>query len=185
MAGINYPFNPIRSGLGLGIPVKRKVFISYHHDNDQYYYNEFSRIFSQSFEIFHDNSLDRAIDSTNSEYLNRIIREDYIIGSSITIVLCGSDTYKRRWIDWEIHATLYHKHGLLGIILPACQQNFENKYLVPDRFVDNVSSGYARWILWTTDSNLLKLEIETAVKNSKSNAALIVNSSPKMKRSLF
>jgi len=82
-----YGKHPTLGALGIRTPVKRKVFISYHHTNDQYYYNEFSRLFSQTFDIFHDNSLDRKIDSTNAVYVNRKIREDHIVGSSITIVL--------------------------------------------------------------------------------------------------
>jgi hypothetical protein len=182
MASLYQP-NPSFGGLGIGIPVKRKVFVSYHHANDQYYYNEFSKYFSQSYDIFYDNSLDRKIDSTNAEYVNRKIREDYIVGSSATIVLCGSETFKRRWVDWEIHATLYHKHGLLGIVLPTCQRNLNQQFVVPDRLVENVNSGYARWIHWTNDVNVLKSEIEAAVQSSKSNARLIVNSAQKMKRS--
>ena len=176
--------SPNYSGLGLLSSVRRKVFISYHHATDQYYYNEFSRFFSGSYDIFFDNSLDRRIDSTNSEYVNRKIREDYIVGSSATIVLCGTETFKRRWVDWEIHATLYHRHGLLGIVLPTCQMNYQSKYLVPDRLADNVNSGYARWIRWTNDFNVLKAEIDAVVQNSKSCTGLIVNSAPKMKRSL-
>ena len=44
-------------------PTKRKVFVSYHHRGDQSYYDDFAQIFHASYEIIHDNSLDRQIDS--------------------------------------------------------------------------------------------------------------------------
>ena len=172
-------------GLFMGAQPKRKVFISYHHDSDQNYYDQFSQLFSGAFDLFYDNSLDRRIDSTNAEYVNRKIREGYIVGSSCTIVLCGSETYKRRWVDWEIHATLFHKHGLLGIALPNCAYDVSSrKYTVPARLHYNIQSGYAKWILWTQDISQLKSQIEYAVKNSNSNTSAIQNDAPKMKRSL-
>ena len=168
--------------LSLQKPIKRKVFISYHHKNDQMYYDLFSKWFSDFLNLFHDNSVERGLDSNNSEYLNRKIREEYIFGTSLTIVLCGAETWKRRWVDWEIHATLHYQHGLLGIILPTCSINQQNQFLVPDRLVDNVGSGYATWMKLTQDDKMLKSNMETTIKASNSKL-LIRNSATKMKRS--
>ena len=145
---------------------KRKVFISYHHRMDQGQYDSFSRYFSDTLELFHDNSLERLLDSTDAEYLNRTIREEHIFGTSVTIVLCGAETYKRRWIDWEIHATLYYEHGLLGIALPTCTRSYDNKCIVPERLHENIQSGYAVWMQWTQDANILNARIEEAVRRS-------------------
>lgn len=165
----------------LKIP-KRKIFISYHHKIDQGWYDNFSKLFSEALDLFYDNSLERKIDGTDAEYLNRKIREEYIFGTSVTIVLFGPETYKRRWVDWEIHATLHHQHGLLGIVLPTCARDYAGNNLVPDRFYENYQSGYALWMHWTTDAALLKTKIEEAVKNS-SQTSLIKNLAQKMKRS--
>ena len=43
---------------------KRKVFISYHHRGDQKWFNEFTRLFCDRFEIFYDNSLDGRLRTT-------------------------------------------------------------------------------------------------------------------------
>lgn len=178
---------PNQFGLsGLGIynkSVRRKVFISYHHDNDQGWYDYISSKYSDSFDLFYDNSLERKIDSTNSEYLSRKIREEYIFGTSVTVVLCGPETWKRRWVDWEIYATLYYNHGLLGIALPSCATNYERKYIVPSRLHKNIASGFAHWIVWDDNPDTLKNSIEAAVQNS-SNTRLIQNNDVKMKRSL-
>ena len=73
-------------------PTKRKVFVSYHHGGDAAYYAAFSQQFSETYDVVHDNSVDRLIDSDDVDYVLRKIREDYMIGTSCTIVLCGAQT---------------------------------------------------------------------------------------------
>ena len=68
----------------LGILVKRKVFVSYHHAGDQGYYDAFSRFFSDFFDVFYDKSLDRAYGSDNTDYVIWQIRQNDITGSSCT-----------------------------------------------------------------------------------------------------
>jgi hypothetical protein len=63
---------------------KRKVFISYHHRGDQTWFDRFTQLFAEHYEIFYDNSLDGRIRSDDPEYINRAIREDHIVGSSAT-----------------------------------------------------------------------------------------------------
>lgn len=70
-------------------PIRRKVFVSYHHGGDQAYYDEFSRFFHDQYEAIRDNSLERLIQSDDTEYVMRQIREQYITGTSCTIVLIG------------------------------------------------------------------------------------------------
>lgn len=165
------------------LSVKRKVFISYHHERDQFWFNHFSNIFSEDYEVFQDQSLDDEVDSEDLEYVNRVIREDYIKGSSITIVLCGSETWKRRFIDWELYSTLHHEHALLGILIPGTPPAPNGKYLVPDRLHENIESGYAVWSTWPGSPAELKALIEGAL--SKSNLKFLIrNDRLKMKRNL-
>lgn len=84
-------YQPFLSAL-TGVPQKRKVFISYHH-KDQAYINNFRLSFGSMYQVFTDCSLDEAIESTNLLYVNRTIREEFITGTSITIVICGVDTW--------------------------------------------------------------------------------------------
>lgn len=130
------------------LEVRRKVFVSYHHNNDQYLYNEFSRTFADTFDILRDNSLDRRIDSDNVDYVIRCIRENYVTGSSCTFVLCGAETPWRKFVDWEIKATLDAQHGLIGVNLPTNPPDANGKYTIPDRLHDNIESGYALWTHW-------------------------------------
>ena len=89
-----------------GAPVKHKVFVSYHHHADQAYYNAFSSAFHDTYDVIYDNSLERSIDSDDVNYVMRRIRENHITGTSCTIVLVGAESPKRKYIDWEISATL-------------------------------------------------------------------------------
>jgi hypothetical protein len=153
----------------VGIPAKRKVFVSYHHRGDQAYYDEFSRAFHDSYEAIYDNSLERAVDSDNSEYVMRQIREKYVSGSSCTIVLVGRESWGRKFIDWEISATLDRQHGLLGLQLPSLPI-VNNTVNMPSRFEDNVNSGYAVWMRWDylmMHPHLLATWIEQANAKSK------------------
>jgi hypothetical protein len=134
-------------GSGLAQPVKRKVFVSYHHGGDQYYYDEFSRIFADTYDVIMDNSLERQIQSYNVDYVMRRIRENYVAGSSCTIVLCGVQTPLRKFVDWEIAATLDKFHGLIGLKLPSLQV-INNGCSKPARLQDNIDSGYAVWTWW-------------------------------------
>jgi hypothetical protein len=57
---------------------KRSIFVSYHHGGERAYYNAFSQLFPDSYEVIQDNSVEREIDSNDAEYIIRRIREDFI-----------------------------------------------------------------------------------------------------------
>jgi len=141
------PGYPGRS-LGVTQPAKHRVFVSYHHAGDQNYYDAFSRTFHDSYEAIYDNSLERTIDSDNVDYVMRRIRENYITGTSCTIVLVGARTWGRKYVDWEIKATLDKEHGLIGVRLPTAPLSTDGKVIVSDRLHDNIQTGYALWVTW-------------------------------------
>jgi hypothetical protein len=154
--------------LGL-LPKKRSIFVSYHHDSDQFYYDSFSRLFSDTYDIIQDNSVDRIFDSDDPDYVMRRIREGHIKGSSCTIVLCGPETHGRKYVDWEIKATLDKEHGLIGINLPNNPLNMLGQVYVPARLHDNFISNYAIWASWEQlNVNSLKSFIELSIGSPKS-----------------
>lgn len=157
-------------------PTRRKVFVSYHHRNDQGYSDFFSTLFAEHHEMIHDNSLRGKIDSTDSEYVIRQIRERYITDTSCTIVLCGAETYQRRWVDWEILATLNKDHALIGIQLPTAPLTQERKVLIPVRLHDNIVSGYAGWIHW---DNLMANpgSLPSIIEEARSRPKSLINNS--------
>ena len=120
---------------------KRNVFISYYH-GDQAAVNEFVRVFGRELGVFTPCMLaegqkfsDDIINSTNPQYVMQQIRNRYFGHSTITIVLIGNCTHSRRYVDWEIKASLQRggiggqrPHGLMAINL--CKLN-TTKYLPP------------------------------------------------------
>ena len=156
---------------GLTTPVRRRVFISYQHDPDQPYYDLFSRTLHDEMDLVFDNSLDEEIDSNDTDYVRQAIRDRHISGTSCTIVLCGPTTYQRKYVDWEIKATLDKSHGLIGIALPTVSRNQQGHAIVPSRLHENIVSGYAVWQSWQTFASnpaLMASWIQEAVSREKS-----------------
>lgn len=143
--------------------------MSYHHGGDRAYYDQFSLLMSQIYEVIEDNSVDRLLQSDDVEYVLRAIRENYITGSSCTLVLCGAETPYRKFVDWEIKATLDKRHGLIGVNLPTNPVNALGQCRVPERLNDNIVSGYALWTTWSdvADPARLKILIESANQREK------------------
>jgi hypothetical protein len=109
-----------------------KVFISYHHANDQWAKNQL-----QDWARFHDLFVDMSVDTTDindtlpTESIRRIIRDDYLRDSSVTIVLVGTETKGRKHVDWEIYSSMYEgavnkKSGILVIQLPSTNPTYWN-----------------------------------------------------------
>ena len=162
--------------------VKRTVFISYHHGGDQQYYDAFTRAFDDTYDVIFDNSMERRIDSDDVRYVIQRIRDNFITGSSCTIVLCGAQTPWRKYVDWEIKATLDREHGIIGVSLPTIGQNANGQLVVPGRLHDNIQSGYAIWMNWNTFTQSgasVKASIEQAITKP---AQSIINSRQMMSR---
>ena len=156
-------------------PVKRSIFVSYHHGGDQAYYDAFTKAFADTYDVIFDNSLERRVDSDNVNYVLQRIRDTCLKGASGTIVLCGKETPWRKYVDWEIKATLDKGHGLIGVNLPTNPLNQNGRYTVPDRLHDNIQSGYAVWTNWgdfTKSAETVRIAIEQAIAKS---SGLIVN----------
>lgn len=105
--------------------MKHKVFISYHHRNDQLYKDLLIQKNIEN-EIFIDSSVDTGeiSDSLTDEEIRVKIRDEYLIDSSVTILLAGTETKARKHIDWEIYSSMYDgkvnkKSGILVINLPS------------------------------------------------------------------
>ena len=122
-----------------------KVFISYHHENDQWYKQELAR-FAEQNEIFIDQSVPTGdiSDNVSDEYIRELIRDEYLRDSTVTIVLVGTETARRKHVDWEIYSSMYDgkvnkKSGILAIELPSTNGNLifaphgqSEKALYPD-----------------------------------------------------
>jgi hypothetical protein len=184
MAGLFGPIGTNGTSLaellqGLSPPPRPRTFISYHHAGDQWYYDTFSKFFHDKYEAITDGSLERAINSDDDDYTRWRIRSENIKGTSVTIVLCGSQTPWRKHVDWEIKATLDMEHGLVGIRLPTAQLDSTGHVIVPDRLADNCFSGYAVWGTWET-ATISNLQAWIAV--AKGRPAATINNSRAMRQ---
>lgn len=167
-------------GAAMQTKIRRKIFVSYHHGGDQWYYNEFSRVFHDSWETVYDNSLERQIDSDNSGYVMQRIRDNYITGTSCTVVLIGAHSHERKYVDWEIKATLDKQHGLFGVILPTHSLSTDDKIIVPSRFHDNLITGYTNFVHWNAlNTQVLANGVNAAVAKPKNQ---INNTAPMKQR---
>ncbi len=72
---------------------RHKTFVSYHHANDQQYRNQFEAICERAhITVCKSVQLGDILDNTSTEEIRRIIREDYLRDSTVTVVLIGKDT---------------------------------------------------------------------------------------------
>lgn len=162
-------------------PTKPRIFVSYHHRYDQAYADRFAQLFDDTYDAVTDRSLDAEIDSDDCDYVYQRIRDDFITGTSCTIVLCGADTFNRKYVDWEIKATLDKQHGLVGVLLPTHRASANGKFTVPDRLHDNIQAGYAHWLSWTDNVQNMTSAINQARERAM-RTWLIANSRPMMGR---
>lgn len=166
--------------------IRHKVFISYHHA-DQQQVDAFIRQFDHLQDTFIARGLGRempgdVIDSDDPEYVMRKIRELYLKDSTVTLVLVGSCTWARRYVDWEIQGSLRRPadgpppNGLLGVVLPSAGTQPQ----APERLRinlkgPNATQGYARWYYYPQTKSELASWIEDAFQARTARAHLIDN----------
>ena len=104
-----------------------KVFISYHHKNDQFYKNELIKS-GKTFGVFIDRSVDTGSisEDLSDQAIRQKIRDEYLQDSTVTVVLVGAGTKGRKHIDWEIYSSMFDgtknkKSGILAVNLPSTQ----------------------------------------------------------------
>ena len=109
-----------------------RVFITYHHENDQSYKDALVSFGDQN-RIFIDWSVDTGdiSDDLSDQRIREIIRDEYLRDSTVTIVLVGAETKRRKHVDWGIYSSMYDgrvnkKSGIIAIMLPTqCSGNEE------------------------------------------------------------
>ncbi|WP_271272425.1 TIR domain-containing protein [Aliamphritea hakodatensis] len=156
---------------------RHKVFVSYHHANDQAYRDRFEQLFADIHDIMVPQSVQIGdIDEYAApERIHQIIRDQYLRDTRVTVVLIGAETWQRKHVDWEIGSSIRQtdynpRSGLIGILLPTYQppaqdllhtaayrntaNNHCRKYYertAPPRLVDNVKCGFAKIYEWSDD----------------------------------
>ena len=136
---------------------RHKVFPSFHND-DMAYKDKFVRMLGG--DIVDKSVHDEDIDDTGlkTSTVRRIIRDDHIADASITVVLIGPNTWRRKHVDWEIGSSIRKtkknsRCGLLGILLPNHPDYHKPIYAsgnIPPRLADNCrgEDPYAKIYRW-------------------------------------
>lgn len=164
---------------------KHKVFISYYHDNDQAY-KETLLGMNAAYDLFIDASVDTGDidDNLDDQTIREKIRDEYLQDSTVTIVLIGTETKKRKHVDWEIYSSMFDgkvnkKSGILMINLPdtgctyftAAHGDDEKRQVYPDNTswmtIDKRSEYESRYPFMPDRiiDNLLKANAKVSVTN--------------------
>ena len=169
---------------------KRKTFISYFHKDDEDYKDEFERLTSDL--IVNKSVGDGDITEDNSDdYTKKLIQDGYLSDTTVLVVLVGAKTKCRKHVDWEISGALDLKvgesyAGLFGILLPTHPDFEKPEYFynnVPKRLAENIKTGYAGMINWTSDKKFLQSTIESAYYRRKNESDNRVNKAiPQMQK---
>ena len=162
-----------------------KVFISYHHANDQDY-KDYLVSMGKCHEIFIDESVDTGdiSDKLSDEAIREKIRDEYLRDSTVTILLVGQETKRRKHVDWEIYSSMIDgkinkKSGILVVNLPVTEpysyiyvcHSGEKETVYPDIHGFEIITSRAefeRHYPYAPDriiDNLLKSEAKVSVTN--------------------
>lgn len=156
--------------------VKRNIFVTYHHADQQEVYNFVARHgeWFNSIRVLGASDSDDYVASGNADYILRRIREKYISGTSATIALIGKCSWSRKYIDWEIAATLRNnptdpRGALLGVQLPSVDGRSD--IALPDRLAMNrqydqysrTELGYASYHRYPSSEFSLVQWVEAAI----------------------
>jgi len=160
------------------VTTRHKVFVSYHHANDENYKNTFEFHFGNRFGILMRSSvqLGDIDENLQTETIRRRIRDEYLRDSSVTVVLIGTETWKRKHVDWEISASIRQtdfspRSGLLGLFLPSHKSYNKSQYdphTIPPRLYDNAACNYAILAHWTEDPDDMQDLIHKAYLKKRS-----------------
>lgn len=164
--------NDIFSSIYREMQTSHKVFVSYHHQNDEDYRGVFEALFEKFYKIIVVKSVQIGDIDPNlkTDTIRQKIRDEYLRDSTVTVVLVGTETWKRRHVDWEISSSIretqYSKRsGLLGILLPTHSSYGKDTFdagIVPPRLYDNQRCGYASIYDWNENPSQVQNWINKA-----------------------
>jgi hypothetical protein len=160
---------------------RHKVFLSFHHGDplrDPYCGQKYKERFEQLFSAQYNTMITKSVqdgdikDGITTETTRQKIRDEYIADATVTIVLIGPETWKRKHVDWEISSSIRDTQknprcGLLGILLPNYPDynrntNNYNQYTIPPRLWDNIKCGFASIHLWNENPVVVQRWIHEA-----------------------
>jgi len=128
----------------------RRVFFSFHYDRDNWRAAQVrnSGVVKPNYEEtgFFDGVDWEELKRADDARIKRWIRNQ-MDGCSVTVVLIGSQTYGRKWVDHEIKKSVQEGMGLLGVRI----HNVKNKHGLTDSHGKN---PLKKWSIDSTGENL-------------------------------
>ena len=107
-----------------------KVFVSFHHANDQKY-KEGLVSWAEKNKVFIDGSVDMGEipEDWDDQKIREYIRDEHLKDTTVTILLVGTETKNRKHIDWELYSSMYDgtvnkKSGIIVILLPSVKSEY-------------------------------------------------------------
>ena len=172
--------------------VRHKTFVSYHH-KDQEEVDRFIETFDHERDVFiaravgSEQTMEELIDSGDDDYVMRRIREKYLSDSTVTLLFVGKETWSRKFVDWELAASLHQgpkagsPNGVIAILSPELTEA-----ILPDRFVDNWETGYTGFYPYPKNRTQLVKWIDEAfeAREDEEKRKSIKNGRRKLKRNL-
>ena len=136
---------------------KRKVFFSFHEKD--------SEARDRLVEVLSGKIIDKSVHQDDikdfhlkTETVQQRIRDEHVADSEVTVVLIGRCTWKRKYVDQEVHSSLRAtpnnpRNGVIGILLKShfnYDQTSSESRLIPPRLADNLhgANPYARLYKW-------------------------------------
>jgi MTH538 TIR-like domain (DUF1863) len=176
----------ISNGLGFeSIKVRRssaRVFVSYHHSKNVDQVDGRSSC-AKLIKLLNANGMEvlgRSVQEFeigigwDAKEIKRYIADEYLDETNVTIVLIGRRTWQRKFVDWEIRASLHKKSGLIGIFLPshpnfALESSQWDFGTVPPLLADNCIKQFPYGTLhkWEEDPEVIKNWVQGAMERSK------------------
>lgn len=164
--------------------MEHRVFVSFHHANDQVYKDLLVK-WAEENNVFIDGSIDigEIPDDWNAEKIREYIRDEHLKDTTVTILLVGTETKKRKHVDWELYSSMYDgkknkKSGILVVNLPYVNCSYhtlcskeEKESILPEEknwITINDRSEYERRYPYIPDriiDNLLKAGVNISVVN--------------------
>ncbi|SRR6266545_5296337 len=95
----------------------RRVFFSFHYDNDVWRANQVRNsnvVAGTDVAGFFDHSEYEEAKKKGSDAIKRMILR-HLNGTSVAVVLIGTETAHRPWVKYEIEQAIALKNGLLGV----------------------------------------------------------------------
>lgn len=141
----------------------RRVFFSFHYDNDIWRANQVRNsnvVAGADVAGFFDHSEYEEAKKKGADAIKQMILH-HLDGTSVTVVLIGSQTANRPWVKYEIEQSVAHKNGLLGIRIHHLK-NSNGVTSLPGPIPTTPSNVVFPVYAWDGDLNRFRREIEAA-----------------------